>query len=80
MGKNTKAEIAAIFEQLRLLRERITVLESAEASQVVALRGRQTLDTQDAITLSFHTLQSHIASMEETLATLAEATGDSPKL
>ncbi|MGI4840289.1 MAG: hypothetical protein ACRYF9_22025 [Janthinobacterium lividum] len=72
--------IAAVFEQLRVLREKVTVLAAREESQVVTLEGQQTVDTKEAIHLSFVKLQDQIGRMEETLATIAEATGEIPKL
>ena len=75
-----KTSIAGIFEHLRLLREKVSALASSGECQVMALEGHQTLDTKEAIHLSFAKLQEQIGSMEETLATIAEATGEIPKL
>jgi hypothetical protein len=72
--------INAVFEHLRLLREKVTALALDEESQVVTLEGNQTPDSKEAIHLSFAKLQDQIAGMEETLATIAEATGEIPKL
>lgn len=72
--------IAAVFEHLRLLREKVNALATSAERQVVTLEGHQTLDTKEAIHLSFAKLQDQIGSMEETLATIAEATGEIPKV
>lgn len=80
MGNDNKAQIAGIFEQLRVLRESIAELEDNETSQVSSLRGHQTVDVEGAVHLSFMTLQKAIAKIEETLAAMAEATGEIPKL
>lgn len=72
--------IAAVFEHLRVLREKVTALAAVEENQVKSLEGHQTQDTQEAIHLSFEKLQDQIGSMEETLATIAEATGEISKL
>lgn len=69
-----------IFEQLRRLRRSVSELEASESYDVQALRGSQTPDTDEAMQLSFAKLQEQIAGMEETLATIAEATGEIPKL
>ena len=76
MSRESKAQIVGIFEQLRLLRESVLALQSTEEAQVVSLRGQQTVDAEGAICLSFLKLQEQIASMEETLAAIAEATGE----
>ncbi|WP_213878855.1 hypothetical protein [Pseudomonas sp. dw_358] len=74
-----EVSIAAVFEHLRLLREKVSALAASEENQVRTLKGHQTPDTQEAIHLSFAKLQDQIESMEETLATIAEATGEIPK-
>ena len=76
----SKALVAGIFEQLRILRESVVHLESVDEAEVKALRGHQTVDVDDSIRLSFNKLQDQIAAMEETLASIAEATGEIPKL
>lgn len=79
MAPTSKIRIAAIFDQLRVLRESVTELETVE-SEVASLRGSQTMDIKGAVQLSFTKLQGQIAAMEETLASIAEATGEIPKL
>ncbi|MBV4455487.1 MULTISPECIES: hypothetical protein [Pseudomonas] len=75
---DTRDQVAAIFDQLLALRESVTALERAEEERAGSLRGHQTVDVDGAFRLVFQKLQDEIASMEETLATLAEATGDGP--
>ena len=79
MAPASKIRIAAIFEQRRVLRESLTDLETVE-SEVASLRGSQTMGVKGAVQLSFTKLQGQIAAMEETLASIAEATGEIPKL
>ncbi|MBV4484620.1 hypothetical protein HU727_003355 [Pseudomonas sp. SWRI153] len=80
MSAESQARIAAIFEQLLALRESVNSLQQMETETVGALRGHQTVDPCEAMNLVFRKLNDDIASMEEALATLAEATGDVPKL
>lgn len=79
MASANKIRIAAIFDQLRVLRNSVTDLETVE-SEVASLRGSQTMDVKGAVQLSFTKLQAQIGAMEETLASIAEATGEIPKL
>lgn len=79
MSSDTREHVAAIFDQLLALRESVTALERAEQDRAGSLRGHQTVDVDGAFHLGFQKLQDEIASMEETLATLAEATGDVPR-
>lgn len=62
------------------LRESVNTLQQMENKREGSLRGHQTMDVDGAFLLTFQKLQDNIASMEEALATLAEATGDIPKL
>lgn len=80
MSEKSQAQIAAIFDQLLDLRESVSELQETERRGVDALRGHQTMDVDGAFNLVFEKLQDNIASMEEALATIAEATGDIPKL
>lgn len=80
MSKDSKTLVVAMFNQLRVLRETVTNLEAVDESEVDSLRGAQTVDVDGAVHLSFMKLQDQIAAMEETLATIAEATGEIPKL
>lgn len=78
MSVDSKAQVASIFEQLLSLRESVNTLREIEEGSAT-LRGQQTMDVDGAFDLVFEKLQDNIASMEEALATLAEATGDVPK-
>lgn len=80
MSTYSRTQIAEIFDQLRVLRQAVTALGAVEEWDVASLRGSQTMDVEGAIHLSFMKLQDQIAAMEETLATIAEATGEIPKL
>lgn len=80
MTTDSKNQTRQIFDQLRQLRQSVADLAASEQAEVRELRGGQTQDTDEAIRLSFAKLQDQIAGMEETLATLAEATGEIPKL
>lgn len=80
MSKDSNGQIAEIFQQLRVLRESVADLEKVEEMEVDSLRGQQTVDVDGAVHLSFVKLQDQIAEMEETLATLAEATGEISRL
>ncbi|WP_338107738.1 hypothetical protein [Pseudomonas corrugata] len=75
-----KTKVAQIFDQLLALRESVNALQEKELRRVIALRGQQTVDVDEAVHQSFVDLQNHIAGMEEVLATIAEATGIIPKL
>ncbi|MBN2978740.1 hypothetical protein BFW88_18700 [Pseudomonas fluorescens] len=79
MSAESQTQIAAIFDQLLALRESVNRLQQTEAERVDSLRGHQTVDVDGAFLLIFQKLQGHIGSMEEALATIAEATGDIPK-
>ena len=80
MSKDSKALVAGIFDQLRILRETVTDLEAVDGSEVTSLAGAQTVDVTETVHLSFMKLQDQIAAMEETLATIAEATGEISKV
>ena len=80
MSKESKILVAEIFDQLRILQETVAELEAVDESQVASLRGSQTVDVDGAVHLSFQKLQDQIAAMVETLASIAEATGEIPKL
>ncbi len=76
MNEAAKHRIGWIFEQLRILRESISDLERMERREVSSLRGHQTVDSKETLHLSFQQLQDLIVCMEETLAALAEASGN----
>ncbi|MFY0727402.1 hypothetical protein [Pseudomonas sp. NFX15] len=68
----------AIFSQLHTLRTAVESLKEKE--RVHSLRGHQTVDSSEAIHLSFQRLQTAIKEMEDTLLMIAEATGEIGKL
>lgn len=80
MSAKSQAQIAAILDQLLSLRESVNSHQLTENERVGSLHGHQTIDVDGAFILVFQELQDNIVSMEEALATLAEATGDIPKL
>lgn len=80
MNKDSKVRVADIFDQLRVLRGSVTELEAFDELEVDSLRGAQTVDVHGSMHLSFLKLQDQIAAMEETLATIAEATGEISKI
>ncbi|ROM69790.1 hypothetical protein BK653_12610 [Pseudomonas brassicacearum] len=80
MTMESRDQVAVIFGQLRILRESVLELEKMESGNVTELRGQQTLDVDGAVHQSFARLLDNVAAMEELLATIAEATGDIPKL
>nr|WP_314533529.1 hypothetical protein [uncultured Pseudomonas sp.] len=80
MSIGSKTQIAAIFDQLLALRKSVSELHDTEVNSVNTLRGHQTVDVDGAIQLLFLKVQDDISGLEEALATIAEATGDIPKL
>lgn len=68
----------AIFGQLHALRTAVESLKEKERDH--SLRGHQTVDSSEAIHLSFQKLQAAIREMEDTLLMIAEATGEIGKL
>lgn len=56
MALASKIRIAAIFDQLRVLRESVTDRETVE-SEVASLRCSQIMDVKGAVHLSFTKLQ-----------------------
>lgn len=80
MNARSQAQIAEILDQLLALRESVDILQHVESGSVESLRGHQTVDAPESLDLVFQKLHEDIASMEETLAMIAEATGDVPKL
>ncbi|ALE88865.1 hypothetical protein [Pseudomonas versuta] len=80
MSKDSKSLVTTIFNQLRVLQETVMLLQAVDESEVNTLRGGQTVDVHGVLHMSFMKLQDQIAAMEETLATIAEATGAISKL
>lgn len=79
-NSETHTQIQLIFAQVRALRDSVGDLQVMEEHRAQALRGQQTVDTDEAVDLSFRTLKDEIARIEEVLTTIAEAVGDIPKL
>lgn len=80
MSLDSKVQVTAILDQLLALRESVRKLQATEQKRAISLRGHQTVDGDEAVQLLFAKLQDDIASIEEALAAIAEATGDIPKL
>ncbi|MFJ5300920.1 hypothetical protein ACIQAL_30900 [Pseudomonas sp. NPDC088368] len=79
MGKQHNALVKHILDQLQDLRETVNDLRILDMTEVDSLRGAQTADTDEALHLSFLALQEQLAGVEETVAMIAEATGDVAK-
>jgi hypothetical protein len=79
MSRQAPAHIEPVFEQLRQLGRSLDTLQALEAQRVESLRGHQTVDAEEAMALSFNKIRGDIASIEETLKAIAEATGEIPK-
>jgi hypothetical protein len=80
MSLDSRVQVTAILDQLLALRESVRELQATEQKRAISLRGHQTVDGDEAVQLLFAKLQDDIASIEEALAAIAEATGDIPKL
>jgi len=80
MSLDSRVQVTAILDQLLALRESVRELQATEQKRAISLRGHQTVDGDEAVKLLFAKLQDDIASIEEALAAIAEATGDIPKL
>lgn len=78
MSIDSRQHFALIFDQLLGLRASVDQLQQMELTRVHTLRGHQTVDVNEAVHLSFLKLQEDIASIEEVLASIAEATATSP--
>ncbi|RRV10320.1 hypothetical protein EGJ27_01470 [Pseudomonas sp. v388] len=70
----------AVWATLEQLRAGVQDLERWELDRVDRLRGHQTVDDREAIRQSFAKLAAAILEIEETLATIGEATGEIGKL
>lgn len=80
MDKSSHEQFQAVWTKLQSLRDSIRHLEHTELERVHRLRGSQTVDDMEAVQQSFAKLELAIADIEETLATLGEATGEIGKL
>lgn len=79
MSEQDPAHIDSVFQHLRALERSLDALQQRETRQVESLTGHQTVDAGDAMALSFNKIRGDIASIEETLKAIAEATGEIPK-
>ncbi|WP_341961849.1 hypothetical protein [Pseudomonas sp. RC10] len=64
----------AVATHLKALRRTIRALAKLRLSQIHELSGHQTVDSRQSLLLSFERLEACLSEMEETLATLTEAT------
>lgn len=64
----------AVATQLKALRRTIRALAELRLSQTHELSGHQTVDSRQSLLLSFERLEACLSEMEETLATITEAT------
>lgn len=74
MTKLKTQAMADVAQQLIALRAAISNLKELQTSDAPELTGHQTLDSRQSLQLSFERLESCVDEMEETLASLAEAT------
>ena len=70
----------AVWVTLERLRDDIRGLERSELERVAHLRGHQTVDDLGALQQSFVKLDHAVLDIEQTLASLGEATGEIGKL
>lgn len=80
MDTSSHEQFETAWTKLQLLRGSIRDLEHAELERVHRLRGSQTVDDLEAVQQSFAKLELAILDIEETLATIGEATGEIGKL
>jgi hypothetical protein len=78
VSDHLRTHFDGLFDQLHSLRNAVESLRKAEQNH--SLRGHQTVDSSEAIQLSFQKLQAAIKEMEDTLLMIAEATGEIGKL
>lgn len=64
----------AVVTHLMALRRAIRAMSKLRLSQIHELSGHQTVDSRQSLLLSFERLEACISEMEETLATITEAT------
>lgn len=64
----------AVATHLKALRRTIRALAKLHLSQIHELSGHQTVDSRQNLLLSFEHLEACLSEMEETLATITEAT------
>ncbi|WP_408600461.1 hypothetical protein [Pseudomonas sp. PLMAX] len=78
MSNHLGTHFDGLFDKLQSLRNAVESLEKDEQNH--SLRGHQTVDSSEAIQLSFQKLQAAVKEMENTLLMIAEATGEIGKL
>ncbi|EJF68228.1 hypothetical protein A462_28395 [Pseudomonas sp. Ag1] len=80
MSRRSADQIAIIFQQLGTIRTAVSALQLTEENHLATLRGRQTVDDDEALHMSFKRLADDITDMEEVLAGIGEAAGNIAKL
>jgi hypothetical protein len=80
MNERSRKQFDAVWATLQELRTGVADLQACELERVDRLRGHQTVDDQEAVCQSFTKLEAAILEIEETLATIGEATGEIGKL
>jgi hypothetical protein len=80
MSSERKQKIGFITAQLISLRAAVESLSDLELPRVRELAGHQTTDASQSLELCFMKMDDSITDMEETLAAIAEATGEIEKL
>lgn len=80
MNESSKKRFDAVWATLQELRDGVRDLQDCELERVERLRGHQTVDDREAVRQSFAKLEIAIVEIEETLATIGEATGEIGKL
>ena len=76
----SQEQFKAVWATLEQLRCGVRDLERSELERLERLRGHQTVDDREAIGQSFAKLGLALREIEETLATIGEATGEIGKL
>lgn len=80
MSKERQEKMAQVAALLQMLRKEISTLARLETAQVTELSGHQTVDDRQSLTQCFLNLEASLNDIEDTLATLVEATERGIKL
>jgi hypothetical protein len=80
INHSSKEQFDTVWATLEKLRGAIHQLERSELERLDRLRGHQTVDDRESIEQSFVKLDHAVLEIEETLATIGEATGEIGKL
>jgi hypothetical protein len=80
MNHSSNEQFGTVWATLEKLRGEIRNLERSELERLDHLRGHQTVDDRESIQQSFIKLDQAVLEIEETLATIGEATGEIGKL